>query len=102
MAATIAIRVVVSTPSKIIAGAMIPTGLQAIMPTLLIVQVALGQSTKNVSETVSMLQVGSQQVVLDTIISNYNEDDGLRRITHNHSTDNVSRGEQESGAGGIV
>ena len=40
------------------------------MPILIIVQIALGQSTRNVQTTVSMIQAGARpQIVLDTIDS---------------------------------
>lgn len=38
------------------------------MPILIIVQIALGQSTRNVQTTVSMIQAGTHpQIALDTI-----------------------------------
>jgi len=40
------------------------------MPILIIVQIALGQGTRNVQTTVSMIQAGTHpQIVLDTIDS---------------------------------
>lgn len=70
MAGIISIRVVVST---ILCANIqeILMSIQCIMPILLIVQIALGHSTKDVNTTVTKMQVKSTQpIILDTIISN--------------------------------
>lgn len=69
MAAAITIRMVVSFFATA-NGRILTAVYKCIVPILIIVQIALGQGTRNVQTTVTMIQAGTHsQIVLDTIDS---------------------------------
>ncbi|KAF8901175.1 hypothetical protein CPB84DRAFT_1777961 [Gymnopilus junonius] len=73
MAAVISIRIVVGVIFFAPPSVILTANLQCIVPILLIVQITLGQSVKDVQSTVNKLQGGTQQIVLDTIVSTHIE-----------------------------
>jgi len=70
--ASVILVIVLSSTDLILMAATISIRVVCITPILLIVQIALGQSTKDVETTVSILQVQTREpIVLDTIVSSH-------------------------------
>ncbi|KDR79167.1 hypothetical protein GALMADRAFT_243060 [Galerina marginata CBS 339.88] len=92
---------ILSTTNFIIMAAAISIRVVCIMPILLIVQIALGHNTKDVHTTVSMLQAGTQQVVvLDTIVSGGHVDFERGQETHDeYKSEDVEDGRQPADTG---
>ncbi|KAF9561247.1 hypothetical protein CPC08DRAFT_722896 [Agrocybe pediades] len=59
----------------ILVAAAISIRMVCIVPILLVVQIALGQTTKSVEATVSSLRVATSRIVLDTIVTVGGEDE---------------------------